>query len=189
MKCINHPESDASTSCSSCNDALCSACATTSDGKGGFLCNRCFALKAVQDISDDTLKREVKKELQETKKEKKKKWRYALQWVIVCICMGIIAYQTSAVLSAIEKTEKPIRRGTYATDQVADRCIHNLWAISSLLQQGQMPDGSITCPASGVPYHPEEKENNVVVRCPNPDKHGFSELRVDKQDPIPEVKK
>ena len=189
MKCVNHPESDATTSCSSCNDALCKACATTSDGKDGFLCNRCFALKAVQDMSDDALKREAKKEIQEKKKEEKKKWRYALQWVIVCICIGIIAYQSSAVLSAIEQTERPIRRGTINTNQVADQCIHNLWAISSLLQQGQMPDGSITCTASGAPYHTGEKENNIVVQCPNPGKHGLLALRVDKQNPIPEVKK
>lgn len=189
MKCVNHPETDATASCSNCSAALCKTCATAPDEKGGHLCNRCQALQAVQDISDDALKREVKKEFQETKKEKKKKWQYALQWAILGICVVIMIYQASAVLSAIKRTEKPIRHGTYATDQVTDRCIHNLWAISRQLQRGKMPDGTITCPASGASYYTDEKEDNIIARCPNPGKHGFSELRVDKQNPIPKVRK
>lgn len=106
---------------------------------------------------------------------------------VLLVAVGVIIYRVPAFTTALEDNQ-PIRKGTYETDAVTDRCISNLWVISKMLGDGNLPDSSIVCPESGKPYTVVEDAVNTTVFCPNPREHGLMEIRVSKMFPRPEVK-
>jgi hypothetical protein len=145
------------------------------------------ALQALEEFKKEEISRQQEKVSKEHKKDKKKeKWIIGL-WVILIICVGIILYQTPALISAAKSDVKPLRKGTYDTNGLTDQCIKNLWQISRLVQEGKMPGGNILCPASKKPYVVVKKEEDIIVRSPNPELHGFKEMRVSKKKPVPEL--
>ena len=192
MKCAYHPDKDATARCSECNKPFCDQCAIIEVGKP-FICSRCAAIKAAQDMVQGIDQRleeiEEKIQIQEAKKKRKSRVWLAFQWIIILACISVIAIQVPKIISGFTKEEKPIRYGTYSTDAQTDQCIRNLWHISKLLQEEELPGEEITCPTSKRPYVIINMEGNIVIGCPNPKKHGFKEIRISKKDPIPELRK
>ena len=111
-----------------------------------------------------------------------------IQWTILLVGISIITIQAPKLISVFKK-DKPIRYGIYSTDAQTDQCIKNLWHISKLLQEGKLPGKDITCPAGNNPYMMRTIEGETVVRCPNPELHGFVEMRVSNKALVPEVRK
>ena len=190
MKCAYHPDKEAIAQCSQCKKPLCDQCAIR-EGAETFICSGCAALRAardaVQDVEQRIDEKESKTQAREEKKKRKSMLWIVLQWVILAACVSVIAFQAPKLISTFTETEKPIRHGTYTTDAQTDQCINNLWHISRLLQQGELPGNDIVCPLSKKPYKVTVLEDDVVVRCPNQEQHGFREIRVSKKNPIPEL--
>lgn len=144
-------------------------------------CSRCMVERAEEHIQET-------EKVTKLERVKPSKLKIAFQLVILLICIVIIAIQIPKLISAFEE-DKPIRYGTYLTDEQTDQCIKNLWHISKLLQEGKLPGRDIVCPVSKKPYVVVEIKGDTVVRCPNPARHGFREIRVSKKSPCPEVEK
>ncbi|MBW1702469.1 MAG: hypothetical protein JRJ69_01930 [Deltaproteobacteria bacterium] len=190
MKCVYHPDKDAIAQCSQCKKPLCVQCAIR-EGAETFICSRCAALKASQDAVQDVEQRIEEKESKSRDREEKKKRKsrlwIAAQLIILFVCVSIVVVQAPKLISAFTEKEKPFRYGTYSTDSRTDQCINNLWRISKLLQQGQMPGKDIVCPVSKRPYMVTTVDGDLVVRCPNPVLHGFEEIMISKTNPMPEL--
>jgi hypothetical protein len=123
------------------------------------------------------------------KREKRSRVWLVVQVAIILAGVVIMALQTPRFIAAFKKEGQPLRQGTYATDKETDQCIKYLWHISKLLQEGKVPGPDIVCPISKRPYEIKGAGADVVVRCPNPELHGFKEIRVSKRRPVPEISK
>jgi hypothetical protein len=145
------------------------------------------ALKAVEEFNKENITRQQKKTSKEQKKSKKEKKLIIGQWVLIIILVGIILYQTIALISVSGTDEKPLRKGIWNTDIQTDQCIRNLWKISRLIQDGKVSDNNQVCPASNKPYVIVRTDDNIIVRSPNPELYGFKDIRVSKKKPIPEL--
>jgi len=143
-------------------------------------CSRCmieFAEQYVPETSD----------LSKLKRIRKSQIGVVLLWIVLCVCISIIAIRAPKLISAFTQEPKPIRYGTYSTDAQTDQCIKNLWQISKVLQEGKLPGKDIACPVSKKPYVVDAMGGDIAVRCANPGLHGFKEIRVSKRFPRPEI--
>lgn len=168
-------------------DNLCKACGKPVTGdmrpndRGDLFCRQC----AMTQLEQDLLQRDGGEPPEQ--KRSSKSWRITIM-IFVVLAAGIIAYQTPKLLS-IFKDPKPVRMGTYETDETTDRCIRNLWQQVYLMQQGRSDDTRhVVCPATGKPYV-FVRGPNQEVHCPNPDRHGFRDILVTKKNPVPELKR
>ncbi len=158
----------------------CKTCGKTVEGDREY-CNTCIIKLAEENIPDADEKIHLISEPVQSRK------KVVLQVCVLLVCIAAIAVQLPGMIDAF-KEKQPIRQGTYQTSAKTDQCINNLWQISRLLQDGKKPGMDIVCPASGTPYLIFEKDGDIVAQCPNPDLHGFTEMRVSKDAPRPEVK-
>ncbi|MFA6411260.1 MAG: hypothetical protein WCW53_01090 [Syntrophales bacterium] len=143
-------------------------------------CRQCQIDKAEEYIKDAAIETPKLKRLRETTL-----WKIVMV-LILFVCMGIVAYQYPQFLLAF-KEPKPVRMGTYATDAATDNCIKNLWQLAYDLQQGKKRiDPAIVCPAAGKPYIVIQGPN-PEVHCPNPGAHGFRDIAISKNNPVPEL--
>jgi hypothetical protein len=122
------------------------------------------------------------------KKEKKKKLMVALKWAVLAACLAVMAMQAPRFLSMFEE-EKPIRQGTYATNENTDKCVRNLWRIARLLQEGKQPGPDLVCPETGRAYVVTTGEDDTVVNCPNPEVHGLTKMSVSRKHSVPRIVK
>jgi hypothetical protein len=146
------------------------------------------ATQALDDFQRQNQIRQTEQQKREVDYERRKK---ILNWAaigVIVICMVGVAYQAPAIMRAARKPQ-PTRIGTYATDEMTDRCIHNLWVISRGLQAGREPDQALHCPITERPYQKSGQGQDVFYECPNPKAHGLTRLQVSKHQPIPELKK
>ncbi len=145
-------------------------------------CTQCMIDRAESYIKDTPTEKQKLQRLRETVA-----WKVSMALLLV-VCMGLLAYQGPRVLTAF-KEPKPIRMGSYETDEVTDKCIKNLWQIAYLIQQGRPAAGqTLACPASGKPYLIRSGANTETY-CPNPGAHRFSDIIATKKTPVPELKK
>lgn len=144
-------------------------------------------LKALEDFKREETTRGEEQDAREVAKEKKKTYRILLQWILIIISLIIIVIQIPTLIATVNREAKPIRKGTYATDALTDQCIMNLWKISGMLQKGNLPGDEILCPASNKPYVVTKTENDVIVKSPDSELYGFSEIRVSRMKPVPEL--
>ena len=121
------------------------------------------------------------------KRKKRKALKVMAQCGLIVFCLGIIGYQFPKLVATLSRHDKPLRRGTMATDEATDRCIVNLWAVSKRLQEGKPVGGDLVCPASGKPFVIETVGDDLVARSPAPERYGFREIRVSKKKPVPEL--
>jgi len=189
MKCADHPERDAVSTCSQCQKPLCDECALPQKD-GTFICTRCIALTAARDSARGVERRTEEKDGRVKQKAARKK-RKARLWTGIVLAVGIISigvicFQAPELMSLF-KEDWPIRQGTYRTDEKTDQCIRNLWEIARLLQEGKPPGGHIRCPLSHKAYVIIHTKDDVVARCPSPGLHGFREIRVSRKHPVPEL--
>jgi hypothetical protein len=189
MKCRYHPDKNADKQCNNCKEPLCGQCAILKDNY--FFCSRCIVVEAARDAADSIDQRLEKKqrkaEMIEDRKSFKKTLRSALQWGIVVIGLGVIAYQVPVFVRASKNDNKPLRNGTFETNAVTDECIRSLWKVARVLQEEKLPGPELICPASKKPFIITHEDGDVVARSPNPGLYGFREIRVSKLRPVPEV--
>jgi hypothetical protein len=164
--------------------AVCKGCGKqlSADEKGAEYCSRCMIEQAEEYVPETPERPSIRR-------EKKSRTWLIVQVAIILAGIAIIALQTPRFIAAFKKEGQPLRQGTYATDAQADQCIKNLWHIARLLQEGKSPGPDIVCPISKKPYVIRDTGKDVVVSCPNPELHGFKEIRVSKRRPVPEVSK
>ncbi|MGD9641351.1 MAG: hypothetical protein AB7V08_01290 [Elusimicrobiales bacterium] len=72
-------------------------------------------------------------------------------------------------LKAAAQPRKQLRLGSYDLNPGAETCIHNLWKLAA----GQEQPEKLRCPASNLSY----LTKGGSFSCPDPAKHGLSELR------------
>jgi hypothetical protein len=112
-------------------------------------------------------------------------WKYA-RWGVIAVCLGVGVYYLLDARDLLAD-KKPIRNGSYNTDAVTDQCIQNLWKAAALMQSGKPIPKKLVCPACGKPYIVTVKEDETIVSCPDPAKHGCTTLTVNSKNHIPEV--
>jgi len=145
------------------------------------------ALDALEDFKVEAADRQSARETRDAWKEKRKTMKTVSLWVVLLACVTVIGFQTPQLIASLIQEKKPHRHGTFATDARTDACIQNLWKISALLQQGQLPDKSLLCPASSKPFTVTVLEDDIVVSSPDPAKYGFRAIQVSKKKPVPEL--
>jgi hypothetical protein len=165
------------------NTTVCKSCGKqlSTDEKGGEFCSRCMIERAEEYVPDAPERPPLKRE------KRSKAWLIA-QVAIILTGVIVMALQAPRLIAAF-KEGQPLRQGTYATDAQTDQCITNLWHIARLIQAGKAPARETVCPITRKPYEVRNIGADIVVRCPNPELHGFKELRVSKRRPVPEVSK
>jgi hypothetical protein len=164
-------------------NAVCKGCGKqlSADEKGAEYCSRCMIEHAEEYVPEAPERAPIKRE------KKSRIWLMA-QLAIILVAVVIMALQTPRFISAV-KGEQPLRHGTYATDVQTDQCIANLWHSARLIQDGKVPGKEMVCPITRRPYEIKDTGAGVVVRCPNPELHGFKDLHVSKRRPVPEINK
>jgi hypothetical protein len=191
MNCYYHPGKEGKAQCSICNRNICEECSIPRKN-GSSICSRCLVLEAAGDasrgIDDRLVKKEIRLDQKAALKLKRRKVILGVEYGLIIIALVIIAVQAPGLLKVFED-EKPLRHGTYETDSRTDQCLRNLWEISKMLQQGELPGDDIVCPASGKPYEIIQRDSDIVVRSPNPELYGFRDVRVSKLKPVPELVK
>ena len=161
----------------------------TNDKPQGDDSFRRVTIDALEDFTKVEAERREELEIRKAEEAKKNNAWIACQWIILIVCIGITFFQVPKLISTLNKEEKPLRRGTFDTDERTDECIRNLWQISRLVQEGKMPEDDLVCPASKKPYEVVKTEEDVIVRSPNPELYGFRDIRVSKKNPVPEIVK
>jgi hypothetical protein len=164
-----------STICKKCGKQL------DADEKGAEYCGRCMIERAEEYVPEALERPPIKRA------KRSRAWLIA-QVAIILAGVAIMALQTPRLISAV-KGDGPLRQGTYATDALGDQCIKNLWHIARLIQEGKVPGKDMVCPISKRPYAIKTMGEDVWVSCPNPELHGFKEIRVSKRRPVPELSK
>ncbi|MCK4532246.1 hypothetical protein KAU39_00540 [bacterium] len=153
---------------------------------GKRYCSQCaieFANEFVKTESDLLNER-----AKETSEVRSKKWKTLIICLFV-ICMGINAVLLPRMIKSL-KGNKVIRKGAIKTDVKTDKCIKNLWQISRMIQEDSLSEMALVCPVSKKPYIVQQKDENTIVFCPNPNRHGkrgYRAIRVSRFSPIPEV--
>lgn len=92
---------------------------------------------------------------------------FAVQAVVIAAA-AVFLYAHFPRLDAALAPQKPLRFGGYASDEGTDKCIAALWKAAA----GPVSAGKAVCPVSGETY----KVAAGIINCPNPEKHGLSEL-------------
>ena len=162
---------------------VCKGCGTqlSAGEKGAEYCSRCMIERAEEYVPEAPERPQIKR-------EKKSRVWLVVQLTIILVAVAIMALQTPRFIAAV-KGDRPLRQGTYATDAQTDQCIANLWHVSKLLQEGKVPAKDTVCPISKRPYAIKTLGEDVWVSCPNPELHGYRELRVSKKNPVPAISK
>ena len=168
-------EKKKATVCTSCGKRL------SADEQGARYCSRCMIERAEEYVPEVPERPTIKR-------EKRSKVWLIVQVAIILAGVVVMALQTPRLIAAF-KEGQPLRQGTYATDAQTDQCIANLWRGARLIQAGKVPGKETVCPITQKPYEVRNIGSDIIVRCPNPELHGFKELRVSKRRPVPEVSK
>jgi hypothetical protein len=88
MNCYYHPDREAKTKCSNCNQPLCDQC--TIQHHGSPVCSRCIAILAAQDATEQIDERLADKEVKKSvRAAKKKKNPYLFILIPVSLLVGI----------------------------------------------------------------------------------------------------
>lgn len=145
------------------------------------------AMVALADFDKKEAARLEYQKVREAVEEKRKTLRLIVQWGVIVICLGIVGYQIPRLADALGHKDKPLRRGTMATDDLTDRCIATLWKVSKRIQEGKPVGTDLVCPASNQPFEILKIGSDLIARSPKPALYGLREIRVSKNHPVPEV--
>jgi hypothetical protein len=118
MKCAYHPDKSAVGQCSQCQKHLCDQCALP-EASQAFICTRCAALMAVEDVVTGFNQRQedkvTRKQIEKEKRNFRGRLRIASQGVLFVIAAVVMSMQAPKIIAGF-KDDQPIRSGTYATD-------------------------------------------------------------------------
>lgn len=170
MKCATHPAVEAVATCSGCGSNLCDEC-DVSEKNSQALCVRCIAIQAVSDFTSQEKQQTEKLAKHSVRLDKKVKRGGVVKLAIVAI--GLFVVPTQLMLRSdsagyIESLE--------LSDQAIHRCLNHFWEMSSLLKNGEVPAADLRCPVTNQPYLIEEQDGHIVIRDPNPELHGYSDM-------------
>ena len=98
------------------------------------------------------------------------------------IFIGTQMYQNFGAGSVLTPSE--IAAEERQRDQV-QRCVIVFWEIAEVLKQGQTPGDSLRCTDPGTPNIIARVDNDIIVRHPNPQLLGYTDIFVSKNNPIP----
>ncbi len=190
MYCYNHPDRTALSACTGCEKLFCRECLLGVSDNAMF-CARCEALKASQDMGVDVVReredaQKKAKEQIRSKKIKQKRTR-AAQVGIIVVALIIAFIQVPKMNSALQQPA-PLRVGDYDTDENVNECITALWHVSKKLQNNELPGTDLFCPVGKKDFEViESPGGDTIVRVSQPELYGFSEMRVSRLHPVPEV--
>ncbi len=68
-----------------------------------------------------------------------------------------------------------------------ESCVAKFWAISELLQQDRAPNNSHKCDGTDLAHIVTRTANDIIVRHPEPQRLGLSDMVVSKMNPVPEL--
>jgi len=182
MKCSTLPNVEATSNCSHCGSALCVECDANEAGDVS-ICIRCVALAAVSDFGVKEQEREKRVKDQESVKEGKGKQTVKIQYAILALAVIVVPLQLFSMVAGPELS--PIDLND--PEEVTDECILNLFVISDMLQLGELPANDFKCPATNDPYIVIQTADDIIVRDPHPELHGFVEMSVSQNNPFPEL--
>lgn len=66
-------------------------------------------------------------------------------------------------------------------------CVAKFWEIAELLRQNRAPNNSYNCVGNNLPLIVTRTSDNIIVRHPEPQLLGYSEIVVSRQNPVPEL--
>ena len=89
MKCINHPDKDATIQCLVCKTPLCDDCAIPV-GSGGFKCTNCTLRTTIEEMSQIRKEKRKGKEVKRVDQEEAKKRKRLYRRILIPICLGIV---------------------------------------------------------------------------------------------------
>ncbi|MDO8963815.1 MAG: hypothetical protein Q7W30_04900 [Coriobacteriia bacterium] len=112
--------------------------------------------------------------------------RRVVTGALLVLSVAVILLQAPALLTAVSPP-KPLRDGTKDTDATTDTCISNLWIALADATEGRTVRG-LTCPASGSTYLVTTVGDATIIACPNPDRHGLSEISASTATRLPVVR-
>ncbi len=118
-------------------------------------------------------------------KSRKHRFPSIFKWLILAVCIGIIAYNLFILSRLFIFKEETFKEPTVDKDAVL--CMANLEEIKELLKKGESPGDTFVCPVSGLAYKIEISGNDTIIFCPNPEKHGFKQLKISLKDSLAEV--
>ncbi len=170
---INHldiQEKTAKKICQNCGNFF------ASHDEGSKLCPQCIIDKQER-IIEETEKRQSKE-----KSKTLRKIMFITASALIIAMLIVIYIQLPKIFEA-SKSGKPLRIGTYSTDEKTDACIKKLWEISKLMQENKKPDDTFVCPESKKPYVFDGNK----ASCPNPEKHRLKALFVTREKKMPEA--
>jgi hypothetical protein len=189
MDCSNHPDRTALSACSSCEKMFCRECLTMESGNAIF-CAKCEALKASKEVSFDVAReredaRTRAEELERNKKKKAKNIKIA-QFSVIVIAI-ILAFIQGPKMNSAFQQPAPQRVGDYDTEEDVNKCITVLWHVSKQLQNGELPGADLFCTAGENFEIINTSGEDTIARVARPELYGFSEMRVSRLHPVPEV--
>ena len=108
MKCINHPDKDATCQCLVCKTPLCDDCAIPVES-GGFKCTNCTLRTTVEEMNQIRREKHKGKELKRVDQEKAKKKKRLYRRILIPVSLGIVIAIVELFLyfgSSIPESEK-----------------------------------------------------------------------------------
>ncbi len=106
--------------------------------------------------------------------------------VVILSCV-FIAFQitgslgTGAVLNAQEIINQEQRRIEL------ESCVAKFWQIAELVKQDRAPNTSHNCAGTTLAHVVTRTSDDIIVRHPEPQRLGYSEIVVSKKNPVPEL--
>jgi hypothetical protein len=67
-----------------------------------------------------------------------------------------------------------------------ESCAAKFWEIAQVLQQNRVPNNSLNCTGTTLPHIVTRTSDDIIVRHPEPQRLGYSEIVVSKKNPVPE---
>lgn len=69
-------------------------------------------------------------------------------------------------------------------DQI-NSCVQVFWEIAEVLKNGEEPGDSLRCPEQILPNIIARQNNDIIVRHPNPQLLGYTDIFVTRNNPVP----
>lgn len=174
MKCVYHPDRNATLRCSQCDKPLCGGCAIAEE-ENRFVCIRCMALKAAHDAVHGTQERlEELEEKRQIRESKRKKSPYLsiivpifMVLALILIGMNIYFRSTLPISEAFDQPEHPLIKML-----IVDEALHDY----SKDHKGTYPTGLSELIGQYIPPEEMDQDDLDDFAYERPSPHSF-ELR------------
>ena len=201
MRCEHHPGVPATAQCEICEIPLCGVCSNYT--AKAVLCDRCVNSVAMSELfasraapTPRSRATEMGKLLEEgksldyeTPSAKPRRKAHAKIWDSIQIagivgCFVFIGIQVATnfgrnTLNAAEIAAEERQRAQI------ESCLLVFWEIAEMLKNNQVPRDSMRCGESGLPNIVARVDDDIIVRHPQPELLGYSDIVVSRRNPVP----